>query len=220
MTVFLAGIRHDTSIGFGPDTDAPTRLVILDGETSTPTISTSLAKRVLPKGGIAVLTRLDNLEDTVAALAAVGFTQVRFLRTEDHAPNTDWFANPEPNTYTVLGTRKTGGIVFQERYHTGRLNDQPNDPRPQEPALGGVARTTVAPQGLQARVRLTLSELISIHSAPGETVVVDAQFAPLLPTELEVLHRTRPPKPPASPQTQARQAARKAAQAQPEGDAP
>lgn len=220
MELHLARREPHCAVFAADDAHTPVRTVVLDGRTHTPALSPALAHRVTAGGCAVIITTPFLLETALAALTQAGFCQPRFLKTEDKNPQLPWGAGMDTTTYAVIARHKKGPFVFNERYHTGRLNGQPVNPNPApiaklKGAQGAVARRDTWPEGTQERLEYTLSEILSIHTLPGDHAVVDARlFNTLTPPPLTVLLRTRPQKPELSDAAQQRRTERAAKKAQ------
>jgi hypothetical protein len=217
----MARAPHEAAFA-GTDSVPGVRVAVLDGRQTVPTITRDLAKRVTDGGSIVVITTLRLLEEVNTALETAGFGQPRFLKTEDGSPRQPWGMGQDDTTYAVLARHKKGPFVFNERYHSGRLNGQPNDPSPAftgnlKGAQGAVARTDVWPVGEAARIRHTVSEVFSIHTLPGDHMLLDQRLVDAMAhdttTPMPVLFRTRPEKPVLSDEAQKRRDERDAQRA-------
>lgn len=206
------------------DATVPVRVIVLDGRHATPSIPKAMAQRVVAGGCIVVFTTPRLLEEATAVLEQTGFGQPRFLKTEDGAPASPWGSGQDDTTYAVMARHKKGPFVFNERYHSGRLNGQPVEPNPKvegelKGAQGSVPRVDAWPIGEQARMRHTLSEVVSIHTLPDDRVAIDSHLVHGMGlgasdnAVLRVLYRTRPPKPALSDTARKRREERDAARA-------
>lgn len=222
MTLRLTLRTHHHADFSADDARTPVRAVVLDGRTTTPDVPPALARRVLAGGCVVIITTPVLLESAAEALAKAGFCQPRFLKTEDKAPRQPWGMGGDDTTYALMARHKKGPFVFNERYHTGRLNGQPNDPSPRHTgdlkgAQGAVARTDVWPEGEGARIAHTISEVLSIHTEPDDHALVAASLLEAIPGQpeaLDVLYRTRPEKPALSDAAQQRRKDRDAKRAE------
>jgi hypothetical protein len=214
----MARTAHEAAFIKGDDGQG-VRVVVLDGRQITPTITRDLAKRVTDGGAVVILTTPRLLEEANTALETAGFGQPRFLKTEDGSPRQPWGMGHDDTTYAVLARHKKGPFVFNERYHSGRLNGQPNNPSPNttgalKGAQGAVARTDVWPRGEAERIRHTVSEVFSIHTLVGDRMLLDQKLVDAMAHNISapivVLFRTRPEKPALSDEAQKRRDARNA----------
>ena len=217
--------RHPELLAFeAGDNGQAVRMIVLDGRVATPTVSKEMANRVQAGGCIVVFTTPRLLEETAGVLDKAGFIQPRFLKTEDGAPRTPWGSGHDDTTYALMVRPKKGPYVFNERYHSGRLNGVPVDPSPKvegplKGAQGAVERVDIWPVGEAARLRHSLAEVASIHTLPEDMVAVDSALLEALglgPSHngfLRVLYRTRPPNPALSDEAQKRRDERDAKRA-------